>query len=43
MKKGLSQEALKSIACLTMLIDHIGAVIVLELYRVSRDNLLLEL
>lgn len=26
--KGLSQEALKIIACLTMLIDHIGAVLV---------------
>lgn len=27
-KKGLSQEALKAIACLTMLLDHIGAVFV---------------
>ena len=27
-KKGLSQEALKSIACITMLLDHIGATMV---------------
>lgn len=31
-KRGLSQEALKIIACVTMLIDHIGAVIVLECF-----------
>ena len=31
-KKGISQEALKLIACMTMLADHIGAVIVLKLY-----------
>ena len=30
MKKGLSQETLKLIACVTMLIDHIGAVFVRE-------------
>lgn len=29
MKKGLSQETLKLIACVTMLIDHIGAVLVI--------------
>ena len=27
-KKGLSQETLKMIACITMLIDHIGSVFV---------------
>lgn len=27
-KKGLSQEALKGIACFTMLLDHIGATMV---------------
>lgn len=29
MKKGLSQETLKLIACVTMLIDHIGAILVI--------------
>lgn len=33
MKKGLSQEGLKLIACITMLIDHIGYEIVYILYR----------
>ena len=28
MKKGISQEGLKILACLTMLLDHIGAVFV---------------
>lgn len=42
MKKGLSQEALKTIACLTMLIDHIGAVIVLVLCREMRSETLSE-
>ena len=32
-KAGLSQETLKSIACLTMLIDHVGATVVLQMYR----------
>lgn len=31
-QKGLSQETLKLIACVTMLIDHIGATLVLLLY-----------
>lgn len=31
-RKGISQEGLKLIACATMLLDHIGAVIVLELF-----------
>lgn len=29
-KRGLSQEALKTIACVTMLLDHIGAIVVLN-------------
>lgn len=32
-KRGLSQEALKLIACVTMLLDHIGAVIVLDCFE----------
>lgn len=32
MKKGLSQEGLKLIACVTMLIDHVGAVLVEALF-----------
>ena len=32
MKKGLSQEALKLIACISMLIDHIGYEIIYRLY-----------
>ena len=32
-KRGLSQEALKLIACVTMLLDHIGAVIVLKCFQ----------
>lgn len=32
-KQGISQEALKLIACVTMLIDHVGATLVLEWYR----------
>lgn len=35
MKKGLSQEWLKGIACLTMLIDHVGAVFFWQ-YRLLR-------
>lgn len=31
-KRGLSQEGLKMIACITMLLDHIGAVIVLNCF-----------
>lgn len=31
-KRGLSQEGLKLIACMTMLIDHIGAVIIYECF-----------
>lgn len=31
-KQGLSQETLKIIACVTMLIDHVGATVVLEQY-----------
>ena len=27
-KRGLSQEALKAIACVTMLLDHIGSIFV---------------
>ena len=29
-KQGISQEALKLIACVTMLIEHVGATLVLE-------------
>jgi len=32
MKKGLSQEALKLLACITMLIDHVGYVLVYPAY-----------
>ena len=31
--RGLSREGLKTIACITMLLDHIGAVLVLQLIR----------
>lgn len=31
-KKGISQEGLKLIACVTMLLDHIGAAVVYQLY-----------
>ena len=31
-KSGLSQEMLKIIACLTMLVDHVGATVVIEFY-----------
>lgn len=33
MRKGLSQEGLKLVACITMLIDHIGYEIIYSLYR----------
>ena len=33
MKKGLSQEALKLLACVTMLIDHIGYALVHPMYQ----------
>jgi len=36
MKKGISQEGLKLIACLTMLIDHIGYAIVYPMYLRSQ-------
>ena len=37
-KRRLSQEGLKIIACVTMLIDHIGAILVLEcFYRATGD------
>ena len=29
-KRGLSQESLKLIACITMLLDHIGVVLVMN-------------
>ena len=32
-KRGLSQESLKLIACITMLLDHIGATLVLRMLR----------
>ena len=32
-KRGLSQEGLKLIACITMLLDHIGAVVVMECFE----------
>lgn len=35
-QRGISQEMLKLIACVTMLIDHVGATIVLNLYRSVR-------
>ncbi len=34
---GLSQEGLKVIACVTMLIDHIGATLVYDLYYMEQD------
>lgn len=33
MKKGISQEGLKLLACITMLIDHIGYALVLPMYQ----------
>ena len=33
MKRGISQEGLKLIACVTMLVDHIGYEVIYELYR----------
>lgn len=33
MKRGLSQEALKLLACVTMLIDHVGYVLVYPMYQ----------
>ncbi len=36
--RGLSQEALKLIACVTMLIDHIGATLVLHLVQNAADH-----
>lgn len=41
--RGLSQEGLKLIACVTMLLDHIGAVIVLELFYREPSGELLDL
>lgn len=32
-KRGLSQEALKLIACITMLLDHIGVVIIMDCFE----------
>lgn len=44
MKKGFSQEALKLIACVTMLIDHFGYEIIYPLYRsVVRPELVSQL
>ena len=40
--RGLSQESLKLIACVTMLLDHIGAVIVIDLFYQSRSEALLD-
>jgi len=37
MNRGLSQEGLKRIACLTMLIDHIGAILVMGLLQSAYD------
>lgn len=45
-KKGLSQEGLKLIACITMLLDHIGAVVVMAWFENSsgaNKGLLLDL
>lgn len=39
MKRGLSQEQLKLIACVTMLIDHIGAVVVLGLFQSANTTI----
>lgn len=36
MKKGISQEALKLIACITMLIDHIGSAVVYPMYQYTQ-------
>ena len=40
MKKGISQEGLKLIACVTMLLDHIGAALLPELYALYPSGLL---
>jgi hypothetical protein len=37
MKKGISQEGLKLIACLSMLVDHIGYELIAELYRAAQE------
>lgn len=42
-KQGISQEALKLAACLTMLIDHIGATLVLQQWYSSWDPSVLNL
>lgn len=42
-KRGLSQERLKLIACVTMLLDHIGATIVLSMYYANPTGTLLSL
>lgn len=36
MKKGLSQESLKLLACITMLIDHVGYALVYPIYQQMR-------
>ena len=38
MKKGLSQEGLKLLACATMLIDHVGATVVYGLYLAAWNS-----
>lgn len=38
MKRGLSQEGLKWIACVTMLIDHVGAVVVEALFTLEASS-----
>lgn len=42
-KQGISQETLKIIACVTMLIDHIGATLVYAYWRTNRDASVLNL
>lgn len=43
MKRKLSQEGLKTLAVVTMLIDHIGAVILLQLFYDTHSRMVLEI
>ncbi len=41
--RGLSQEGLKLIACVTMLLDHVGAILVIDLFYRNPSGFLLDL
>lgn len=42
-KRGLSHEGLKTVACLTMLLDHIGAILVISIIRQANGPVSVEL